>query len=43
MRLEEASIPLHLIAHDLLSGQEVRLSEGPAIEAVLATAAIPGC
>lgn len=41
-RLEEASIPLHLIAYDLLSGQEVRLSQGPAIEAVLATAAIPG-
>jgi NTE family protein len=41
-RLEEASIPLHLIACDLLSGQEVRLSEGPAIEAVLASTAIPG-
>ena len=41
-RLEEASIPLHLIAYDLLSGREVRLSEGPTIEAVLATAAIPG-
>jgi NTE family protein len=41
-RLEEASIPLHLIACDLLSGQEARLSEGPVIEAVLAAAAIPG-
>jgi NTE family protein len=41
-RLEDASIPLHLIAWDLLSGQEARLSEGPAIEAVLAAAAIPG-
>ena len=41
-RLEEASIPLHLIAYDLLSGREARLSEGPTIEAVLATAAIPG-
>jgi NTE family protein len=41
-RLEEASIPLYLIAYDLLSGQEVRLSEGPTIESVLATAAIPG-
>jgi NTE family protein len=41
-RLEEASIPLHLIACDLLSGQEARLSEGPVIEAVLAAVAIPG-
>jgi NTE family protein len=41
-RLEEASIPLHLIAYDLLSGQEVRLSEGPTIEAVLGATAIPG-
>jgi NTE family protein len=41
-RLEEASVPLHLIACDLLSGQEVRLSGGPTIEAVLAAAAIPG-
>jgi NTE family protein len=41
-RLEEAAIPLHLIACDPLSGQEVRLSEGPAVQAVLASAAIPG-
>ncbi|MGH3291828.1 MAG: patatin-like phospholipase family protein [Trebonia sp.] len=40
--LEEASVPLHLIAYDPLSGQEVRLSEGPTVEAVLAAAAIPG-
>src|ERR1700730_11932480 len=41
-RLEEPGIPLHLIAYDLLSGQEVRLSEGPTIEAVLGATAIPG-
>src|ERR1700730_9618207 len=41
-RLEEAGIPLHLIAYDLLSGQEVRLAEGPTIEAVLGATAIPG-
>ena len=40
--LEEAGIPLHLIAYDPLAGQEVRLAEGPAVEAVLAVAAIPG-
>jgi NTE family protein len=41
-RLEGARIPLHLIAYDLLAGREVRLSAGPAVEAVLATAAVPG-
>jgi NTE family protein len=41
-RLEQAAVPLHLIAHDSLSGQEVRLSAGPTVEAVLASAAIPG-
>jgi NTE family protein len=41
-RLEQARIPLHVVALDLLSGEEVRLSHGPAIEAVLAATAIPG-
>src|SRR5215475_13063530 len=41
-RLEQASIPLHLVAFDLPSGNEVRLSDGPAVDAVLAAAAIPG-
>jgi NTE family protein len=41
-RLEDASVPLHLVAFDLLSGREVRLSDGPALDAVLAAAAIPG-
>jgi NTE family protein len=41
-RLEHASVPLHIVCFDLLSGEEVRLVEGPAIEAVLAAAAIPG-
>ena len=41
-RLEAAPIPFHVIATDLLSGREVRLSEGDAAEAVLASAAIPG-
>jgi NTE family protein len=41
-RLEEASVPLHLVAFDLLSGDEVRLSRGPALEGVLAATAIPG-
>jgi NTE family protein len=40
--LEQATIPLHLVAFDLLSGHEVRLSDGPAMDALLAVAAIPG-
>jgi NTE family protein len=40
--LEDAPIPFHVIATDLLSGQERRLSDGDALEAVLASAAIPG-
>ncbi len=41
-RLEQAAIPLHLVAFDLLPGTEVRLFDGPAVDAVLAAAAIPG-
>ena len=41
-RLEEAPIDLHVLAADLLSGEEVLLSEGPTVDAVLASAAIPG-
>src|SRR5437588_12975395 len=40
--LADAAIPLHLIAFDLLEGRELRLSEGPAADAVAASAAIPG-
>jgi NTE family protein len=41
-RLEESQIPLHVVATDLLSGRELRLSRGDALEAVMASAAIPG-
>lgn len=41
-RLEDLPTPLHVIACDLLTGQEVRLCEGPLVDAVLASAAIPG-
>jgi NTE family protein len=40
-RLEDAPIPLHVIAVEILSGGERRLSRGDAIDAVLASAAIP--
>ena len=38
----EAAVPLHLVATDLLSGEEVLVSEGSVLDAVLASAAIPG-
>lgn len=41
-RIEDAPIPLHVIAVDVLSGKDVRLSTGPAVDAVAASAAIPG-
>jgi NTE family protein len=40
--LEQAAIPLHVVATNLLGGGSVRLSSGPAVEAVLASCAIPG-
>jgi NTE family protein len=41
-RLEEAPIPLHMVAVDLFTGRERLLSQGPALDAVLASTAIPG-
>ena len=41
-RLEDAAIPVHVVATDFLSGQEMLLSTGDAVSAVLASAAIPG-
>lgn len=40
-RIEEARLPLHVMATDP-QGLGVRLSQGPAVEAILASAAIPG-
>jgi NTE family protein len=39
--LEQAAVPLHVVATDLIGGGSVRLSSGPAAEAVLASCAIP--
>jgi len=41
VRLENTQIPLHIMATNL-QGLSVRLSTGPAIEAILASTAIPG-
>jgi NTE family protein len=40
--LEELPIPLHVVAVDVVTGQELRLSNGPVLDAILASAAIPG-
>lgn len=40
-RLEDCEIPLHVVAVDVVTGEELRLSEGPLIDAVLASASIP--
>jgi len=41
-RLEQAPIPLHVIGTDAISGRELRLSSGNAIEGVMASVALPG-
>ena len=41
-RLEDAPIPLHVVATDVRSGHDVLLSSGDAVEAIMASAAIPG-
>lgn len=40
-RIDEAAIPLHVVATDVRSGEEVVLSRGPAVDAILASAAVP--
>jgi NTE family protein len=41
-RLEEASIPIHVVATELKSGRAAILSSGPTVPALLASCAIPG-
>jgi NTE family protein len=41
-RLEDAAVPVHVVAADVLTGEEVLLSRGPVTDALLASAAIPG-
>jgi NTE family protein len=41
-RLDEAPVPVHAVATDLHRGEPVVLSTGDAVEALLASAAIPG-
>ncbi|HKC20591.1 MAG TPA: patatin-like phospholipase family protein [Candidatus Dormibacteraeota bacterium] len=41
-RLEDASIPVHVVATDLKSGRAAVMTSGPAVPALLASCAIPG-
>lgn len=40
-RLEQMPLELHVVAADVVTGEELRLSAGPAVDAVMASAAIP--
>ena len=40
--LQDAKLPLHIVATDIVSGDSVVLSEGSAIQAIVASTAIPG-
>jgi NTE family protein len=41
-RLEQLRVPFHAVATDVRTGTDVRLSKGPLLDAILASAAIPG-
>jgi NTE family protein len=41
-QLEDAAIAVHIVASNMATGEEVVISTGPAVDAVLASAAIPG-
>lgn len=40
-QLQDAALPVHVVATDVLSGEAVVLSRGPATQAILASSAIP--
>ena len=40
--LEDTVVPAHVVATDRASGQQVVLSQGPALEALMASTAVPG-
>ena len=42
VRLEDAKVPVHMVATDLAEGEPVVISHGPAITALLASSAMPG-
>ena len=40
--LEEAKLPVHIVTTDIITGESVVFSKGPAAEAIVASTAIPG-
>ena len=40
-RLEELPIPLHVVSVDVVTGEELLLSDGPLVDAIMASSAIP--
>jgi NTE family protein len=40
--LQQAKLPVHIVTTDMVSGDTVVLSEGPAAQAIIASTAIPG-
>jgi NTE family protein len=40
--LQDAELPIHIVATDIVTGDSVVLSEGPAAQAIIASTAIPG-
>jgi len=41
-RIEQANVPLHIMATDLVTGEAVRLAQGDVVDALMASTAIPG-
>jgi NTE family protein len=41
-KLEQAKLPVHIVATDIISGDSVVISEGSVAEAIIASTAIPG-
>src|SRR3954464_8018866 len=39
--LADATTPLHVVAYDMIGGRQARLSDGPAVDAITASASIP--
>jgi NTE family protein len=40
--LEQAQLPVHIVATDIITGDAVVMSEGPTVDAILASTSIPG-
>lgn len=40
--LQDAALPVHIVATDIVSGESVVFSDGPAVDAIVASTAIPG-